>query len=217
MDNKITTLLFDLDGTLVDTNELIFASFLHTFEHYYPGRFKREDILPFMGPSLDETFSSINRDKTEEMKKMYIDFNKENHDALVTEFNGVYETIKKLKEAGYKLGIVTTKRSEIVTMGLNLTKLTPFFESVVTFNDVTKTKPDPEPINKALEFFGSRPEETIMIGDNSHDIEAGKNAGTKTAGVAWSLKGKEFLNGFEPDYMLDTMEDLLQILGVGKG
>ena len=65
-----------------------------------------------------------------------------------------------------------------------------------------------------MSFFGSRPEEAMMIGDNSHDILAGKNAGTQTAGVAWSLKGKDFLQRYEPDYMLDTMDDLLQILGV---
>ena len=143
---------------------------MHTLGHYYPGRFKQEDLIPFMGPSLEETFSSIDPERTEEMVQMYIAFNKENHDRFVTEFAGVYETIKKLKEAGYKLGIVTTKRAEIVAMGLKLTKLKPFFETVVTFDDVTQTKPDPEPVYKALEFFGSRPEEAMMIGDNSHDI-----------------------------------------------
>jgi pyrophosphatase PpaX len=214
MDNKITTLLFDLDGTLIDTNELIIKSFMHTLGHYYPDRYKREDVLPFMGPSLVETFSSIDPERTEEMAQMYIAFNMENHDRFVTEFEGVYETIEKLKNAGFKLGIVTAKRAETVALGLKLTKLEPFFETVVTLDDVTNTKPDPEPVNKALDFFGVRPEEAMMIGDNHHDILAGKNAGTQTAGVAWSLKGKDYLLGFEPDYMLDHMEDLLQILGV---
>ena len=212
MDNKITTLLFDLDGTLIDTNELIIKSFMHTLGNYYPDRYKREDVLPFMGPSLVETFSSIDPERTEEMVQRYFAYNIENHDRYVTEFEGVYESIKKLKEEGFKLGIVTTKRAETAALGLKLTKLEPFFETVVTLDDVTKTKPDPEPIYKALDFFGSRPEEAMMIGDNYHDILAGKNAGTKTAGVAWSLKGKDFLQSFEPDYILDTMDDLLQIL-----
>jgi pyrophosphatase PpaX len=214
MDSKITTLLFDLDGTLVDTNELIIQSFLHTLGHYYPGRYKREDLLPFMGPSLVETFSSMDPEKTEEMAQMYIDFNVENHDRYVTEFEGVYDTVKKLKEVGFKLGVVTTKRAETVALGLKFTKLESFFETIVTLDDVTKTKPDPEPVNKALELLGSRPEEAMMVGDNSHDILAGRNAGTKTVGVAWSLKGKNFLQRYEPDYILDTMDDLLQILGV---
>ena len=71
MDNKITTLLFDLDGTLIDTNELIIKSFMHTLGHYYPDRYKREDILPFMGPPLVETFSSIDPERTEEMVQRY--------------------------------------------------------------------------------------------------------------------------------------------------
>jgi pyrophosphatase PpaX len=217
MDNKITTLLFDLDGTLIDTNELIIQTFLHTFEKYYPNQYKREDILPFMGPSLDQTFSKIDPERKQELIDTYRKFNKEKHDEYVTEFEGVYDTITKLKNEGYKLGIVTTKRSEVANMGLKLAKLEPFFENVITFDDVENVKPDPEPIYKALDFFGSSPEETMMVGDNYHDIEAGKNAGTLTVGVAWSLKGKDFLQSYHPDYMLDTMDDLLHILGVNKG
>ena len=217
MNKEITTLLFDLDGTLINTNELIINSFMHTLGKFYPEQYKRENVIPFMGPPLEETFSSIDPQKLEDLVKTYMNFNKEHHDVYVREFPGVYDTIQTLKEKGYKLGIVSTKRLEIVRMGLRLTKLEPFFETIITFDDVEKLKPDPEPIYKALAHFGSTPEETIMIGDNYHDIEAGKNAGTKTAGVAWSLKGKEFLQQWEPDYMLEKIEDLFEILGEKKG
>lgn len=217
MNNKITTLLFDLDGTLIDTNELIISSFLHTLERYYPGQYKREDVLPFNGPSLTETFSKINLEKAEEMIEVYQVHNRAHHDSLVTEFPGVYETIRRLKESGFKLGIVTTKRPDVVEMGLRLTKLKPFFDTVITFADVTHTKPDPEPVQKALDSLGSLPDEALMVGDNYHDILGGKNAGTKTVGVAWSLKGKDYLQTFEPDYMLDSIEELLEIVGVEKG
>nr|WP_295971578.1 pyrophosphatase PpaX [uncultured Bacillus sp.] len=213
MNKHISTLLFDLDGTLINTNELIINSFLHTLEKFYPNKYKREDVIPFMGPPLEETFSKVDPDKLDLLRQTYISFNKEQHDHYVTEFAGVYEAMEALKKSGYKLGIVTTKRAEIVQMGLRLTNLTPFFETVVAFEDVNKVKPDPEGVNKALSYFGASPEEAIMVGDNYHDIKAGKNAGTKTAGVAWSLKGKEFLQRWEPDYMLETMEDLLHILG----
>ena len=153
MKDKMTTLLFDLDGTLIDTNELIIRSFMHTFDRYYPNQYKREDILPFMGPSLVDTFATIDPEKTEELIRTYREFNIEKHDEYVTEFSGVFGTIKKLKEEGYNLGIVTTKRAEIVKMGLELTKLEPFFETVVTFDDVSKVKPDPESIFKALNYF----------------------------------------------------------------
>ncbi|KAB2329076.1 pyrophosphatase PpaX [Cytobacillus depressus] len=214
MDTQVNTILFDLDGTLIDTNDLIISSFLHVLGSYYPNRYKREDIYPFMGPTLRETFESINPEKVEEMIEAYRDFNITNHDLLVTEFPGVFETIRTLKESGYKIGIVTTKMMKTVKMGLALTNLDQFFDVVVALDHVKNPKPDPEPILKALEQLGSKPEEALMVGDNSHDILGGKNAGTKTVGVAWSLKGKEFLAGFEPDYILDHMADLLDILQV---
>lgn len=214
MNGKINTLLFDLDGTLIDTNELIISSFLHTLEFYYPGKYMREDVIPFMGPSLMETFGSIDAQRAEEMIAKYRAYNLANHDRIVTIFEGVYDTIKLLKEKGYKIAIVTTKLSDVVDMGLRLTKLDEFFDVIVALDHVTKAKPDPEPVLMALEKLGSSPEEAIMVGDNSHDILAGKNAGTKTAGVAWTLKGREFLASLQPDYLLDNMRDLLSILEV---
>ncbi|MGN7941117.1 pyrophosphatase PpaX [Virgibacillus sp. 6R] len=211
---KINTLLFDLDGTLINTNELIIESFLHTLNKYYPEKYKREDVFPFIGPTLYETFESINPEKKEEMVEVYRKFNHEQHDKLVTEFETVFETIQTLKEKGFKLGIVTTKIRTTVNMGLKLTKLDQFFDVVVTLDDVEHAKPNPEPIFKALEQLDAKPEEAIMVGDNHHDIGAGKNAGTKTAGVAWSIKGRDYIESFQPDYVLDKMSDLLAIVGV---
>jgi pyrophosphatase PpaX len=209
----ITTILFDLDGTLIDTNELIIATYLHTLEKYYPNKYQREDVLPFMGPSLHETFGSMNPDQVEEMILEYRAYNLTHHDELVKEFAGVKETVQTLLEKGYKLGIVTTKLHDVVLKGLRLMELEPYFDVIVALDHVNNAKPDPEPIYKALEQLNSTPEETIMIGDNYHDILAGKNAGTKTAGVAWSIKGRDYLAKFEPDYMLENMSDLLTILG----
>lgn len=209
----ITTILFDLDGTLIDTNELIIATYLHTLEKYYPSRYKREDVLPFIGPSLHEVFSTMDPDRVEEMILEYRTYNLANHDLLTKEFPGVLDTVQTLKEKGYKLGIVTTKLHDTVLKGLRLMELEEYFECIVALDHVNKAKPDPEPILKALEQLDSRPEEALMVGDNFHDVLAGKNAGTKTAGVAWTIKGREYLAKYEPDYMLEHMADLLTILG----
>jgi pyrophosphatase PpaX len=214
MTTKITTLLFDLDGTLIDTNDLIITTFLHTLDKYYPSKYKREDVLPFMGPTLQETFEGIDPDRVEEMILDYRTFNLANHDLLVKEFEGVLETIQILQEKGFKLGIVSTKIYDTVLKGMKLTKLDPFFNVIVAMEHVSKVKPDPEPIFNALEQLGSTPEETLMVGDNYHDILAGKNAGTKTAGVSWSAKGREYIAKYEPDDILENMKDLLTILGV---
>ncbi|MEH7075775.1 pyrophosphatase PpaX [Neobacillus drentensis] len=213
MTNKITTILFDLDGTLIDTNELIITTYLHTLEKYYPNKYKREDVLPFLGPTLHEAFGSIDPDLVEEMIFEYRAFNIANHDELVREFAGVLETIQILKGKGYKLGVVTTKRHDVTMKGLRLMNLEEFFKVVITYDHVSKTKPDPEPIIRALEQLDSTPEETMMVGDNYHDILAGKNAGTVTAGCAWSIKGREYIAKYEPDYILENMVDLLTILG----
>jgi pyrophosphatase PpaX len=215
MKNNITTILFDLDGTLIDTNELIISTYLHTLEKYYPGKYTREDVLPFLGPTLHEVFEGMDPGRVEDMILEYRTFNLANHDAMVKEFVGVIETLQVLKEKGYKLGIVTTKRHDVALKGVNLLKLDSFFDVVIAYDHVKKVKPDPEPIYLALEKLQSVPEEALMVGDNYHDVLAGKNAGTKTAGVAWTIKGREYLAKYEPDYMLENMTDLLTILGEG--
>lgn len=214
MNSNIDTILFDLDGTLIDTNELIISTFLHTLGKYYPNRFQREDVLPFIGPSLHETFSSIDPERTEEMIREYRSYNHQHHDLLVTEFIGVNQTVETLKKKGFKLGIVTTKLLDTVQKGLKLTKLDPYFDTIVALDHVSKAKPDPEAIYLALDQLNSLKEQAIMVGDNYHDILAGKNAGTKTAGVAWSIKGRDYLAQYKPDYILDVMPDLLKIVGV---
>ncbi len=215
MKNNITTILFDLDGTLIDTNELIISTYLHTLGKYYPGKYTREDVLPFLGPTLHEVFEGMDPGRVEEMILEYRTFNIANHDAMVKEFAGVIETLQILKEKGYKLGIVTTKKHDVALKGVNLMKLDAFFDVVIAYDHVKKVKPDPEPIYLALEKLQAVPEEALMVGDNYHDVLAGKNAGTKTAGVAWTIKGREYLAKYEPDYMLENMTDLLTILGEG--
>jgi pyrophosphatase PpaX len=212
--SKITTVLFDLDGTLINTNDLIISSFLHTLNHYYPNQYKEIDVLPFMGPPLEESFGGLNPEKVDEMCAHYRAYNHEHHDELVTEFEGVYETVETLYKQGYKLAIVSTKVRDVVLKGLDLMKLRPFFEVVITLDEVENAKPHPEPIEKALKELGASPQEAIMVGDNHHDILAGKNAGVLSAGVAWSAKGRDHLAQYEPDVMLETMPDLLEVVGV---
>ncbi|GAA0499173.1 pyrophosphatase PpaX [Salinibacillus aidingensis] len=210
---SIRTLLFDLDGTLIDTNELIISSFLHTLEQYVPGKYKREDVYDFIGPSLWDSFGQVMPDKVDEMVETYRKHNLEHHDSFVVAYDGVPETIQKLKEDGYKLGIVTTKVGDTAKRGLKVTELAAYFDVLIGLDDVRHEKPHPEPIYQALSALDAKADEAIMVGDNTHDILAGQNAGVKTAGVAWTIKGRETLESLNPDYMLDNMQDLLTIAG----
>ncbi|WP_249871292.1 pyrophosphatase PpaX [Oceanobacillus saliphilus] len=210
---SIRTILFDLDGTLIDTNELIRASFQHTFNHYNL-TFTPEEILEFNGPPLIETFKRIDSKRADRMIATYREHNLSEHDNYVTAFPEVVETVMQLQEHHLKLGIVTTKMSPTVHMGLKLTGLDSFFSTIIALEDVTHAKPHPEPVLKAMLALNADPQTTLMVGDNYHDIESGKNAGIQTAGVAWSQKGKERLMEYNPTYMLEQMTDLLTIAGV---
>ncbi|GAF65635.1 pyrophosphatase PpaX [Bacillus sp. TS-2] len=210
---SIDTILFDLDGTLINTNELIIESFLYTLEQYKPGEYKREDVISFIGPPLVDSFQQVEPSKVDEMVQTYRAYNHKHHDQLVTEYEGVYEALEKLSKEGYKLAVVTTKIKDTAFMGLKLTGLDAFFDVVVGLDDVSKSKPDPEPLDLALEKLGSSRERAMMVGDSQYDVLAGKNAGIPTAAVAWSIKGEDFIRSLEPTYMLNDMRDLLEILG----
>lgn len=211
MTKEINALLFDFDGTLLDTNELIIQTFTAVLGEHFPGRYEREDILHFIGPSLEQTFESIDAERAVELTAQYRATNKQLHDELITEYDGVAETLRLLKARGVKMAIVSTKRSANIKRGLALMGIEEVFEHIISLDEVKNPKPDPEPILLALEKLGASKEEALMIGDNYHDIEGGKNAGVRTAGVAWSIKGEVFLASLDPDYMLQHISDLLEL------
>src|SRR5699024_3866917 len=146
---SIETVLFDLDGTLIDTNELIQVSFEYTFKKYNYA-FTREEILKFNGPPLWDTFHQLNPESAEEMMKTYQDRNHAHHEQYLKIYPNVLETVKSLKEAGYKLGIVTSKKKAGVDLGLNITGLGQYFDTIITVDDVIHPKPHPESVVKAM-------------------------------------------------------------------
>jgi pyrophosphatase PpaX len=205
-------LLFDFDGTLLNTNNLIIESFMHVFDEKFPGQFTKSDCLAFIGPSLKETFEKIAPDQTEQLITQYRAWNELHHDELVTEYDGVVETLNTLHEMGIRLVIVSTKIHDNVVKGLNVLGVTHLFEHIIGFDDVQHVKPHPEPIEKALALLQLEKEDVIMIGDNSHDIEAAHNAGVDSAGVAWSIRGEAYLQQYRPTYILQHMSNLIEIV-----
>ncbi|SHF85111.1 pyrophosphatase PpaX [Ornithinibacillus halophilus] len=208
---SIRTILFDLDGTLIDTNDLIMESFLHTFQQYGL-EFTREELLAFNGPPLKETFENINLDQAEAMIQTYRDHNLHHHDNYVKAFPHVVDTVNELKDKGIKLAIVTTKMRKTAIRGLKVTGLYEYFDTIVALDDVFNAKPHPESVLQAMEILDAEPDTTLMVGDNSHDIEAGHNADVLTAGVSWSLKGREFLQQYKPTYMVEDIRELLSLV-----
>lgn len=211
----IHTMLFDLDGTILDTNELIIQSFLHTFEGVTKEPVTRDHIIPNMGRPLVEQMQFFSgRDAVDDLVQKYRKFNIERHDALVKEFPYVPETLERLHAAGIKLGVVTSKVRVTTEMGLKLCGIYDYFGAIVTVDEVERAKPDPEGIRKALKKLGSDAEGALMVGDSHYDLEAASNAGIPSVGVAWSLKGVAYLKQYNPTYIIDDIRELLPIAGV---
>lgn len=210
---KYNTLLFDLDGTIVDTNELIINSFLHTLEKYYPGKYNREALVPHFGkPLYDQMVIFGDEEKAEEMVNVYREYNIQTHDEMVKEFPYVNNVLKELYDMGLTLGVVTTKMSKTALMGLKLFHLDRLMSTVVTYEDTELHKPQPEPVLLAMERLKADPKTTLMVGDSQYDIQAAQNAGITSVGVAWSIKGRDLIDTFKPDYVLEDFRDLIPIV-----
>ncbi|KEO81639.1 pyrophosphatase PpaX [Tumebacillus flagellatus] len=204
--------LYDLDGTLLDTNELIIRSFEHTLETHTPGQYTRADILPYMGEPLFQQMERFAPGRSEELVKTYRRYNIGQHDALVVGFPHVQDVLRELHERGIKQAIVTSKMRLTTEMGLKLCGLTEYLDAVVTSDDVEHHKPHPEALHKAMELLGADPASTLMVGDSPYDIGAGHAAGVATAGVKWSLRGEEGLRVHKPTYLVGDMLELRKII-----
>lgn len=209
----IQTVLFDLDGTLIDSNEQIHLSFQYTM-NYHGFSFTDEALKAFNGPPLWDTFNKLNPGQEEAMINTYREHNLLIHDEYVKIFPYVIPTIEKLKSKGLAIGIVTSKMRKGVTHGLTFTTLDKYVDTVVTIDDVTHPKPHPESVLKAMKTLNGKTGSTLMVGDNSHDILAGQRAGVLTAGVTWTDKGQDYLASYKPTYMLQDMRELLKIVEV---
>ncbi|MDE6241855.1 MAG: prolipoprotein diacylglyceryl transferase [Anaeroplasmataceae bacterium] len=211
-ENRYDTILFDLDGTLLNTRELINRSFVHTFEHFRPDKvLTDEELDSFFGPSLRQTFSRFSEDEQEieEMVKYYREYNVTVHDEIVTAFPGAKSLIKTLARKGYKVGVVSSKKTDLVEHGLELFGMLENVRVVIGEEDVKKPKPDPEGILMAMEMLHSK--KALYVGDGVGDIEAGKNAGIDTVGVLYSNR-KEQILAAEPTYTIQNLNDMLTIL-----
>ena len=192
-------LLFDLDGTVLNTDELIFQSFRYTFKKLLPDyTLSEEELLSFLGPPLRDSFAR------------YLSGNHEKHNDYVTLYPHETEVIKKLHEKGIRMAIVTTKFKDAAVYGLKCAHLDQYFEVVIGSDEVTHGKPHPEAVLTAMKKMNAT--KGYMIGDNVTDIQAGKNAGIRTIGVTWSLKGTKALLGEHPDYMMESYDDLYDYL-----
>lgn len=206
---KDFAVLFDLDGTLLNTDELIFESFRYVFKIMKPDYvLSTEELHSFLGPSLNYSLEKyFSGDDVKVAYDHYQDFNQNEHDKYVVMYEGVMDTLNTLRDRNIPMGIVTSKLTKVAYIGLDMFNITDYFDVIIGSSEVDKLKPDPEGINKAKEIIGIN--NVIYIGDNISDILAGQNAHAITMGVAWTPKGTKEIEELKPDKILNKMKDLI--------
>jgi pyrophosphatase PpaX len=210
----IQTVLFDLDGTLIDSIRLILDSYHHTLAtHGIPPR-TDEDWLRGVGTPLNVQFAEWRDDlgRLEAMVATYREYNLAHHDSMVTVYPGVVAAVGSIRAAGRRTGLVTSKNRQGALRGLTLVRLEAMMDVLVCADEVTNPKPHPEPVEKAVALLGADPGTTVYVGDSIHDMVSGRAAGVRTAAALWGPFGREHLELATPDYWLETPADLLTLL-----
>lgn len=217
MTDTIDTFLFDLDGTLIDSVELILASYRHTMVTHR-GETPGDDVwLKGLGTPLWAQFREFTDDDAEiqAMIATYRAYNLAHHDAMVRAYPGIPDAVQGLATRGVRLGIVSSKLHSGVARGLTLVGLEMHFPVVVGADDLKEHKPHPAPVLRALDLLDADPGRTVFIGDSPHDMAAGRAAGVRTAAVLWGPFPRALLEAQAPDYWLDT-PDAIAPLGTPR-
>jgi pyrophosphatase PpaX len=211
---RYTTVLFDLDGTLLDSIRLILECYRHTFAvHGMPAR-PEEELLRGIGTPLRAQLAACSDDPrvVESMVATYRAWNHDKHDSSVAPYAGVVGCVRALDRAGVRLGIVTSKARPGALQGLSLMGLSALFPVLVCGEDVTNAKPHREPVDRALFLLNARSDEALFVGDSLHDMHAGRSAEVETGAALWGPFTREELSPSEPTHWLESPEDILALV-----
>jgi pyrophosphatase PpaX len=202
--------LFDLDGTLLDSIELLVGSMQHAFAGREGPRPSVEEWIAGIGTPLRtqlREFASSDED-LEAIVERYRDWQQAHHDSMLRCYDQVIDTLKILHARGHPLGVVTSKMNDLMNRGLEHVGIARFMSVAVGYNSATRHKPDPEPVRVALTSLGYEPHESIFVGDSPHDMLSGNAAGVTTIAALWGPFTREQVAPTKPDYWLDRITDL---------
>ncbi len=210
-----STYLFDLDGTLIDSVELIMSSFRHTMQTHLGEVRGERDWRSGFGTPLRTQLAKFARstDEVRAMTATYVAFTDRHHDAMVEPYPGIQDVLSTLRRSETRLGIVTSKSRRATLRGLEVCGLDGYFDVCITVDDVDpdQSKPHPAPVIAALEQLSAPHRGTVFIGDSPHDVAAGRAAGVRTAAALWGGFARETLAEQSPDFWLTHPREITEL------
>jgi pyrophosphatase PpaX len=208
----VRAVLFDLDGTLIDTIELIRVSFRYATEQVLGRALPDELTMANVGQPLRTQFEDLAPGHADELTRVYREFNSAHHDELAKAYPGTVETLEGLAGRGIPMGVVTSKGTEGALRGLDLFGLTGFFEVIVSADDVPLHKPDPYPLRFAASALGVPLEYCVYIGDSPHDMQAAVSGGAIAVAALWGAFAADVVLEPGPPFALNEICELPGLL-----
>lgn len=205
-------IIFDIDGTLAATHNLVFESFNYVIKKYHNKKLTTEEIVALFGPTEDVILKEWMKENYEKARKDYYNFYESQHQELADIFPGLEEIIKFLKEKKIPLGIYTGKGRDTSLITLKAINLIDYFDLIITGDDVKEHKPSPEGINKFITSFNLNKDKVLMVGDTITDVIASKQAGVKCALVLWDEFSRSRYSNAEADYVFYTVDEFKKFI-----
>jgi len=204
---RIPVVLFDFDGTVVDSGPIILASMRHATETVLQRSYTEQELMASVGgPGLEAQMEVFGPGRVEELVRVYRAHNEPLHETLEI-FLGIEDLLIGLRDEGRTLGLVTAKRRTTVELAFATLPIAHLFETVVAGDDTIKHKPSPEPLLLALERLGASAAEAAYVGDSPYDMQAARAAGLYAVGVTWGrIHAREVLS--DADVVVDTAQEL---------
>lgn len=208
---RYPVVLFDLDGTVIDTGAIILASMRHAAETVVGGEYTDAQLLAAVGgPGLEAQMEALDPGRVDELVRVYRAHNEPLHDTIEI-CAGMDVVLDELKDRGHRLGIVTAKRRFTADLAFARIPIEHLFDVVVGGDETTEHKPHPAPLLLALERLGADPSDAVYVGDSPFDMQAAKAAGLYAIGVSWGrIHAREKLS--DADVVIDRAEELLALV-----
>jgi len=207
MKSRFKGIIFDVDGTLTFTNQLIFNSFNHITNKYLGKNYSDDEIIALFGPTEDVILKEMCKEEYENARKDYYAFYKNNHD-IAQLYEGIKELVVDINKAGILLSIFTGKGRTSALITLDELGLTDYFDMIVSGDDVENHKPSPEGIIMFLDKHNLNPKEVLMIGDAPSDIIAAKECGVEIASVVWDSYAEDVVRKLNSKNIFHSVDEL---------